>query len=236
MEEAYAELVAESWAPPPEAVAERQELFRSAWAARALPLAEIAIEREIEQLVYYLPRIVGLMMIGMALVKTEFLTGGWSAARYALVALLAPLGALASWSAAQMQIAAGFDLLGVLPAQALLFLVSLPQALGYAALVMLACKTPRLGWARAPFAAVGRMALTGYLGCTLLGWLVFYGPPGLGRLGELTRLEQVGFVLWTWLGMLLVAPLWLRYHAFGPFEWAWRSLTYRRRQPWLRRA
>ncbi len=235
-ESEYRELVAKAWAPPPEVVSARQELFASAWTDRFPPLAELATEHEIEQIIYHLPRYVGLMLIGMALVKTGFLTGGWSAARYAQLALLAPLGALASWRAAQMQIAADFDLLGVVPAQGLLSLASLPQALGYAAIVMLIGKIPHAGWARAPLAAVGRMALTGYLGCTVLGWLVFYGPPGLGRIGEVSRLGQVQFVLWTWLGMLIAAPLWLRVFAFGPFEWMWRSLTYQRRQPWLRRA
>jgi uncharacterized protein len=235
-EDEYAALVAEAWAPPPDVVAERQELFRQAWSARFVALAGVATDHEVEQIVYYMPRFVGLMMIGMALVKTGFLIGRWPTARYALVAALAPLGAWGSWIVAQKQIAAGFDFAVVAPMHGLLQLVSLPQALGYAALVMLACKIPEIGWARAPFAAVGRMALTCYLACTALGWLVFYGPPGLGLIGRVTRLGQVEIVAWTWLVLLILAPLWLRFFAYGPCEWAWRSLTYGRPQPWLARA
>jgi uncharacterized protein len=228
-----AEFVAEAWAPPPEVVAAEQQLFRSPWPARFGHLAGIATEHELEQLVYYLPRFLGVMMLGMALLKSGFLTGGWRIASYLQLAALAPLGAVLSWRAAQMQIAADFDLIGVMPGQALLSAASLPQALGYAALVMLACRVAALAPLRAPFAAVGRMALTCYLGCSALGWFVFHGPPGLGRIGTLTRLDQVELVLWTWLGMLVLAPLWLRAFAFGPIEWVWRTLTYGRRQPFL---
>jgi uncharacterized protein len=234
-EDEYAKLVAEAWAPPPDVVTAEQALFRSAWPERFGRMADLATEHELEQLVYFLPRFLGVMMLGMALLKSGFLTGRWRIAHYAFVAALAPLGALLSWQAARLQIAADFELLGIVPAQALLFAASLPQAWGYAALVVLACRPGALRAMRAPFAAVGRMALSCYLGCSLIGWFVFWGPPGLGRIGELDRLDQVEFVLWTWLAMLVVAPLWLKAFAFGPVEWAWRSLTYGRRQPFLAR-
>jgi uncharacterized protein len=226
----YAEMVAEAWAPPPDVIAAEQALFASPWPARFARLAEIATEHELEQLVFFMPRFIGTMMLGMALLKSGFLTGGWRLTHYWLAAACAPLGALLSWRAARIQIAADFDLLGVVPGQTLLLVASLPQAFGYAALVVLACRAPALAPLRAPFAAVGRMALSCYIGCSLLGWLVFYGPPGFGRIGQLGRVDQVELVLWTWLGMLVIAPLWLRVFAFGPLEWAWRSLTYGERQ------
>lgn len=232
----YAELVEGGWAPPPDVIAELQGQFRTPWPGRIAVLANLTLERQIEQLLYYGPRFLGVMMVGMALQKSGFFTGGWPTSRYWIAAACAPVGALLSWIGARMQIAADLDLLGSAPAQTLEFLVSLPQALGYGALVVLACRPKALELLRAPFAAVGRMALTCYLACTLVGWLVFYGAPGLGLIGAFSRIEQLQLVLWTWLGILVLAPLWLAVFAFGPVEWAWRSLTYQRLQPFLRRA
>ena len=57
----------------------------------------------------------------------------------------------------------------------------------------------------------------------LAGHIVFImlGQDTLG--GKLLTL-QIAFSNW-----------WLRHHHFGPFEWAWKSLTYQQRQPLRRR-
>lgn len=39
----------------------------------------------------------------------------------------------------------------------------------------------------------------------------------------------VVFAIWAF--QLIVSPIWLAHFQFGPLEWAWRSLTYWRRQP-----
>ncbi|MEH6422356.1 DUF418 domain-containing protein [Pseudomonas sp. CGJS7] len=78
-------------------------------------------------------------------------------------------------------------------------------------------------------APVGRMALSNYLAQTALGLAIFYGI-GLGvgpRYGLWAVLAafvaifaaQIGFSRW-----------WLRHYRYGPLEWLWRCLTYRR---WL---
>jgi len=41
-------------------------------------------------------------------------------------------------------------------------------------------------------------------------------------------------VLSVWALMLFISPLWLSRFRFGPLEWLWRSLTYWKRQPFLR--
>jgi uncharacterized protein len=41
----------------------------------------------------------------------------------------------------------------------------------------------------------------------------------------------MGIVAAIWLFQLVTSPIWLRYYRFGPLEWAWRSLTYWKRQP-----
>jgi len=85
----------------------------------------------------------------------------------------------------------------------------------------------------APLAQVGRMALTNYILQSLVCSFLFYGF-GLGLY------EKVGaglLLLISFLIYLLQIPFslwWLKHFQFGPLEWVWRSLTYKKRQP-LRR-
>jgi len=77
---------------------------------------------------------------------------------------------------------------------------------------------------------VGQMALSNYLLQTLICVTIFYGY-GFGMFG------RVGAALGTALGGLIVliqralSAWWLRRFDYGPVEWVWRQLTYRRRLP-----
>ena len=82
--------------------------------------------------------------------------------------------------------------------------------------------------------AVGRMALSNYLFDSLLFTTLFYGY-GFDLYGALHRPMLYVLVLATWAVQLLVSPLWLDVFRFGPAEWVWRSLTYWKPQPMLRR-
>jgi uncharacterized protein len=110
----------------------------------------------------------------------------------------------------------------------LAFAVSIAQfvgapllAVGYLAalaLVFLRTGAPR------PLAAVGRMALSGYLLQSLLALLVF---AGLGLYGQLAMATSLLVVAAIWLVLLVVSTWWTRRFRFGPAERAWRALTYR---------
>jgi uncharacterized protein len=52
--------------------------------------------------------------------------------------------------------------------------------------------------------------------------------------GQVDRVWQVVIVAAIWSLQLLVAPALVRRLHFGPLEWGWRSLTYGRRQPFVR--
>ncbi|MBY0372437.1 MAG: DUF418 domain-containing protein, partial [Bryobacteraceae bacterium] len=79
-------------------------------------------------------------------------------------------------------------------------------------------------------AAVGRMALSNYLLTSILMTMLFDGW-GFGLFARLERFQLLGVVLAMWTLNLVISPIWLRYYRFGPAEWAWRSLTYWKRQP-----
>lgn len=83
-------------------------------------------------------------------------------------------------------------------------------------------------------AATGRMALTNYLVQSLVSTFVFYHW-GLGQFGLWTRGEKWLMVLVVFAGQCLLSVVWLRVFRMGPMEWLWRSLTYWRLQPLLRR-
>lgn len=84
-------------------------------------------------------------------------------------------------------------------------------------------------------APVGRMALTNYLGQSIACMFVFYGV-GLGWYGRVGPTAVVGIAVVVFVAQAAASAWWLRRFQFGPAEWAWRSLTYGRRQPFRRRA
>jgi uncharacterized protein len=84
------------------------------------------------------------------------------------------------------------------------------------------------------FAPYGRMALTNYFLQSVIGTFFFFGW-GLSYLGQI-RLSYL-FLL----GLLviiiqsLLSKYWLKTFKYGPLEWLWRSGTYMKWQPFLRK-
>ncbi|WP_421990193.1 DUF418 domain-containing protein [Qipengyuania sp.] len=83
------------------------------------------------------------------------------------------------------------------------------------------------GWLAERIAAAGRAAFTNYLGTSVVMLLVFHGWAG-GLFGELGRSELYLVMLAAWVLMLLWSKPWLERYRFGPLEWLWRCLTYRK--------
>ena len=100
-------------------------------------------------------------------------------------------------------------------------------AMGYAALIILLMGRSA-AWDR--IAAVGRTAFTNYLGATLIGTLVFFDTFG-GLYAEVSRGQAWLLVPVVWAIMLVWSKWWLERYRFGPFEWAWRSLSRMEWQP-----
>lgn len=105
------------------------------------------------------------------------------------------------------------------------------MSLAYIALVVLALQHG-VRWLGV-LAPAGRMALTNYLGQSLVGTWLFYGY-GLGLWGEVSRAWQVLGVVLVFALQLLLSRWWLARFRYGPLEWLWRAFTYWR-WPTLRR-
>ena len=79
----------------------------------------------------------------------------------------------------------------------------------------------------------GRMALTNYIGQSLIGMLIYYGTGfGFGADTGLIYVELT--VLCVFAFQICFSALWLRFFRFGPLEWIWRCLTYLRLFPLLK--
>jgi len=175
-----------------------------------------------------------LMLLGMAGYKSGFLTGEWSESRYRRVAAmgigtgLAGYSLLAAWSwlhdFAPPYAMGAYG--GYSP------LLRPLMACGYAALAILLARPG--GRLVQRFAAVGRTAFTNYLGCTIVGVLVFYGFAG-GLYSEVSRSQAWLLVPVVWVLMLAWSKPWLDRYNYGPFEWAWRSLARMKLQPMRKR-
>ena len=178
---------------------------------------------------------VPLMLVGMALFRSGFFTGGWTRRRLRILGL----GGLIAGGAATLGFTAmawAWHFPPVLMNALFASWLAVPHlvmALGYAALLVLAARRFQGTGAAQRIAAVGRMALTNYLGCTVVMTALFYGW-GLGLSGTVPESRYGLFVMAAWLIMVTASPLWLRHFRQGPVEWLWRALTYGRTEPFRR--
>ncbi len=180
----------------------------------------------------YFMRALGLILVGAGLYRTGFMQGALSDRFYRWMALgglgvglsLATLGVVITHAA---DYGREVSFIGEVPNT----FGTIPASLGYMSLIILWQRTSGLSWLKERFIAVGRMALTNYLAQTVFGVLILtylLADVETGRAGVLL------FILAVWALQLWWSPVWLRRFRFGPMEWAWRTGTYRRRQP-LRR-
>ena len=176
------------------------------------------------------PETLALMLLGMAAYKSGYLTGQWSDRRYRNIAVWTlSIGAIASAVIAFTTWRSGFDLPTIFFNMVVAQLpFRIMMALGYAALIILIFRNASP--IRDRFAAVGRAAFTNYLGTSIIAALIFYGD-GFGLYARLSRFEAWLVVPLVWLIMLAWSKPWLDRFNYGPFEWAWRSLSRGKLQP-----
>jgi uncharacterized protein len=101
----------------------------------------------------------------------------------------------------------------------------LPLSAGYASLLCLLWFGPSRDTLLRYFAPVGRMALTNYVGQSVICTLIFYGT-GLGLGGRMGPSLYLPLAFAVYLTQVVVSRFWLERFQFGPLEWIWRMLTY----------
>jgi len=177
----------------------------------------------------------GYMLLGMAALKSGFITGSWSVRRYRQIAAGGfafgiPLGLLLALGLIHEQFSNPAIISLNLAATTLLRPIMI-----FATIAVIILATRRSGALTDRIAATGRAAFSNYLGTSILMTGLFYGH-GLGLFGKLTRAELWLVVLPTCMLMLLWSKPWLERYRYGPFEWLWRSLARGQPQPMRKRA
>lgn len=180
------------------------------------------ISSTLNQVMFY-PQILGLFLLGAGLAKQRILhevgTTGRSLLRIAAVSGVMGIGITLIplvWH--------GTESNGV--QEALRVLIGAP-AMGLFYLIVLTIALGNKRWQRIlrPLGDVGRLALTNYLGQSLLCTLIFYGY-GLGWFGKVGPLVGTLIAVVIFGVQLAVSRMWLRRFHMGPLEWLWRTGTY----------
>ena len=223
----------DSWKPPADEIAAETAAFQGGWMSQLAWRAAYSSEAQTSDLFFWgIWRAGGLMLAGMALLKSGVLTGARLPAFFARLATAGfGLGLpLVGWGVARNH-ATGWNVRdGFFLAAQWNYWGSLLVALGWIGLLLTLWRSGAARGAMARLAAVGRMAFSCYILETLISTTVFYGH-GLGLFGRVDRLGQMVFTVAVWIVLLIVAPLWLRRFRYGPLEWLWRTLTYGHAEP-----
>ena len=234
-DESLAEL-ATSYAPNANWIAIETGALRGSWLEQMPMRAQLAISMQVFVYpIWIFWRVGGLMLLGMVAYRTGVFSAARSGRFYGtMIALGLGLGVPLILLGVHRNVAADWDpTVSMFGGRQWNYWGSLGVAAAWIGLVMLWCRAGVMPRMLGVLAATGRMALTNYLMQTILCTSLFYGH-GLGLFGRLERLEQLAVVVGVWILQLAWSPWWLRRFRFGPLEWAWRSLTYGRRQPMRR--
>jgi len=210
----------------PEAVQAVVDTYRSGWPAGWLANLTTWATFLVAILIM-VPVTVPLMMIGLGLYKSGYLTGTASMGTYLTVLVLggANLAVSAYWGWQKAMAPDGVDPTGGLaaastgaaPLVTLFYVTALILLTKFGLKVITQVLVP-----------VGRMAFTNYLSQTLIMVTLYYAPWGPMWFGTHSTSQMWMVVGAVWLAQLIWSPLWLSVFRMGPLEWAWRCLTYGR--------
>jgi uncharacterized protein len=231
-DEAVENFIRESWQPPPESLAGAVSAYgEGTYGQQIRHRAPYALTWQTFILLYWgVWRAGGLMLIGMGLYKLGVFSALRSRAFYAAMVAGGAVGIPLVAYGVQRKFAVDWEpFYSFFIATQYNYWASLLVSGAYIGAVMLVCGAGALRTLTLPFAAVGRMALSNYIGQSLIGSFIFYGT-GLGYYNQIGRVGQIIIVGAVGAIQLLLSPIWLKYFRYGPLEWLWRSLTYRRRQ------
>ena len=114
--------------------------------------------------------------------------------------------------------------------ESLFFIGQFVMAVGYFGLIMRLLSHEKWHQRLTVFSPMGRMALTNYIMHSVILSSIFYGYAG-GYFGEISRAPQMLIVAAIIALQLIFSRWWLNNYAFGPLEWLWRSLSYKKVQP-----
>ncbi len=220
-------LAARYWTPSASAVASEVDRLTHDWVSAFGERLINAVGAQVWMLgTDRLWRMTAMMFLGMALLQLGFLSGRWSMRAYAWVAALGlgmgvPVVLLGVWfnEAVDWDFAYSLFLGRIFNHWG-----SVAICLAWLAIGIMLVKSGALQRTLRALQAVGSMALTNYLGQSLICGAIFYGF-GLGLFSQLSHAELLGLVVVIWGFQIAFSLLWQRYLGRGPFERVWRYVS-----------
>ncbi len=176
------------------------------------------------------------MFIGLAFFKLGILQGEAKTKVYAWMTVLGlGIGLPLSYLFVTYNVNLNFNWLEIAKNKSFEFyeIQRLVHSFGIFGLIMLMHKSGLFKWMFALLRPVGQMAFTNYLTQSIMCGIFFYGI-GFGYFGKLEYHQLFYVVAAVWTIQIIWSHIWLRYFRFGPLEWLWRSLTYWKKQPFIR--
>jgi len=179
-------------------------------------------------------RVLGMFLLGMALMKLNFFSAERRRWHWAFCILGLTIGLAGEFFLVWSYHHSNYQL-GWIQGGAEIFhhISSFALCLGYVGTITLIVRSGLLKWLTYAFSCVGRTALSNYLLQTIVATYIMYWW-GLGLFNDVSRPQQLAMVVGIYAAQLILSVLYLRVFSIGPFEWLWRSLTYLRFQPILR--
>lgn len=227
-----------AWIPGSVSAAAETAAYQGSWLAQMRVRSKISVQTEtFTFIIFTFWRVTGLMLAGMAMLKSGWLHPTKSPIVYwKMIGIAAFVGVPITLCGTYRDFVSdsGHFYSGFLGAQ-FNYWASLLISSGWIALVMLAVDSERSRPFARRLAAVGRMAFTNYLMQSLICTTIFYGH-GIGLFGKVDRVAQLVAVIGIWILQFAVSSIWIKHFFFGPMEWLWRSLTYQRWEPFRRSA
>lgn len=104
------------------------------------------------------------------------------------------------------------------------------MTLFYIASFALAIEKGFFNWCTKMLAPVGRMALTNYLLQSIICTTLYYSYGG-GLYGQVNIWQGIILTFVIFILQIFFSRFWLSRFYYGPFEWLWRTLTYKKIQP-----
>lgn len=194
------------------------------------------VDSLIPNLFYAVWDVLILMFLGMAFFKLGILTGTATTRTYLMMAVFGlGIGLLLAYFRLQPLVEANGNLYEATREMHVAFfnLDRVIRTIGILGSIMLLYKSGAFKWLFSLLRPVGQMALTNYLGQSVICGFIFNGY-GLGWFDQLQRYEIYLVVVGVWIFQIIFSNIWMSYFLFGPCEWAWRSATYWKRQPLLK--
>ena len=228
------ESIGKSWTPDGLALSQEIAAYTGGFStALEQRLEDTAFMQSYMLLNYFFWRAGGLMLIGMALYKCGFFALRLSGKQYALIAILSlPVGMGVVVYGVFINMEHEFSLeYSMFIGSQFNYWGSLLVALGYGSLIMMMVKQKVFVGLQTRLAMIGKTAFSNYIFHTLACSAIFYW---FGFMGQFSRAEQLLTVVVIYAVQLVVTPIWLNHYSYGPLEWFWRSLTYRKFQPMKR--